>query len=124
MMPASSACASPSLTCAILRSTTPWIDVGPGIAIFLPFRSAIVLMFGSLAMSQRSPQSSGAMIFASTPEAQPTMSGPTPPAPIWMSPEIIPLVIAAPEASTFHENVVFGNCASSVCCVLSTISGA
>ena len=100
MRPESSACASPSLTCAILRSTTAWIDVFVGVAIRFPFRSAIVLMFGSLAISQRSPQLSGASTFQFAPAAQPTSIGPTPTAPMSMSPEMMPFVIGVPDAST------------------------
>lgn len=81
-------------------------------------------MFGSLAISHRSPQSRPEITFQSTPCAQPTISGPVPPAPTWMSPEMTPFVTAAPDERTSQENVVSGNCRSSVFWTFRTISGA
>jgi hypothetical protein len=89
----------------------------------LPRRSAIVRMFGSFAISQRSPSFIGARNFHSTPRAHPTSSGPTPPAPTWMSPAMIPFVIAAPEASTFHSTRVPGQRRSIERCSFMMISG-
>jgi len=95
-----------------------------GVAIFLPFRSAIVVMFGSFAISQRSLFRSGERIFQFTPRAQPTRNGPVPTAPMSMSPEMTPAVIGVPEASTFQSTFVPGYLFSIRCSCFIRISGA
>ena len=65
----SSAFGLPSCTAAALRRTIAWIDLGEGVAILFPARSASFLIDGSFTISQRSASLKGVRYFHGIPLA-------------------------------------------------------
>lgn len=63
-------------------------------------------------------------IFQGSPLLAPTMNGPMPPEPTWMSRETMPSRMADPELSIRQLIFFFGNRLSSSRCCLATSSGA